>query len=113
MRKVSFPFTVRYGRVKYPAGTPVEVEDNEIGEMLAMGAREIVFEDSAKPTEVSVPDESVMAEATEKATKRPGRKPRTEPVATEGAADAVKNLDGQDNLFEPQAKPKRTRKPKE
>ncbi len=111
MRKVSFPFTVRHGGVKYPAGTPVEVDENEVSDMLAMGAMVLEEKTPKKPEEFAAADEKVMAEATEKAVK-------TEKSGTGNARKNVsdstsEDIAGQENLFEQPEKPKRKRKPKE
>lgn len=111
MRKVSFPFTVRHGGVKYTPGTPVEVDEKEVSEFLAMGAKLLEEKHSEQQKETVTVDEKVMAEATEKAVK--DTKLRTALPAEEKVEPADENIAGQENLFEQPEKPKRKRKPKE
>lgn len=111
MRKVSFPFTVRHGGVKYTPGTPVEVKEEELSELLAMGAIEIPVKELETDAEESVLRESDMAEAVDKAAEKPAAKAHTEPAGMQEKAEKPENLPGQENLFEQEAeKPKRSRK---
>ena len=127
MRKVSFPFTVRHGGVKYTPGTPVEVEEKELEDMLAMGAVEIPVKAAEAPAEESVLREADMAEAVDKAAaeaakmptedasetaEAPGKDAYTEPAGKQEKGEMPANLPGQENLFEQQEapKPKRNRK---
>ena len=128
MRKVSFPFTVRHGGVKYTPGTPVEVKEEELSDMLAMGAIEIPVKEAETPAEENVLREADMAEAVDKAAeeavkmpiedasetvKAPGKDAHTEPAGKQEKEAIPENLPGQENLFEQEEeKPKRTRKTK-
>lgn len=119
MRKVSFPFTVRHGGVRYTPGTPVEVKEEEVKEMLAMGATLLEEKAEEHAAEESATEEAMaeatetIAEAADGAEPAPAEDGKAETKAEEKTAEEKPaELDGQENLFEQavEEKPKRGKK---